>query len=737
MLLGEKRVRIGGRALDILLALVERPGEVVTKPELLARVWPNAVVDEGNLRSQIGLLRKGLNEDGEGARYIAAVPGRGYRFVASVFVSAPPAAGSAMPAVRPESSPRNDRLPKPLTRTVGREEVVAAIGKRLERRRFVTLVGPGGIGKTTVAVTVANEAAGSFDDGVAFIDLAAVSSSLAISSVVASALSLAVVLNDPTADLVAFLRERRVLLVLDSCEHILEPAGVLAEAVLKGAPNVFVLATSREPLRADGESVHRLAPLETPPASTVSAAIARSFSAVELFVERASSSIEDFELTDDNAEIVSSICRKLDGMALAIELAAMDECRRRVEQALASLAPDRDRNSLVELHLHHALGAVLLNIEASGAEMETALTGALGIAEQLGETDYLLRVLWCLWCHALNRGAFREAMTLADRFREVAAQSPDPVDPLTAERMRGFVFHFLGDQESARELTEYMLSRYVAPIHRSHIIRFQFDQKITAQNTLVVIRWLQGHVDQALTLNAANIQEASAFDHTMSLCNALTKAACPVSLMANDLPAAERFVDPLLARSARDGLPMWHQWGKCFKAILMVKQGAAAAGVDLLQATLDALPENRFSLRYTWVLGEHADGLRLAGRISEGLRTVDNALAISERDEELWCMAELLRVKGELLQAEGGASADLLAEQCFAQSLDWAQRQKVLSWELRTALSYASRLFRKGQRHDASTLLDGVRTRFTEGFESADMRISKQLTEEWSRAVTA
>ena len=115
-------------------------------------------------------------------------------------------------------------------------------------------------------------------------------------------------------------------------------------------------------------------------------------------------------------------------------------------------------------------------------------------------------------------------------------------------------------------------------------------------------------------------------DHTLSLCNALTKAACPVSLMANDLQAAELFIGMLLARSARDGLPIWHTWGNCFKAILSIKQGAISAGLALLRTTLAVLPANRFSLRYPWVLGEYAEGMRLDGRISDGLRTIEEAL---------------------------------------------------------------------------------------------------------------
>ena len=298
--------------------------------------------------------------------------------------------------------------------------------------------------------------------------------------------------------------------------------------------------------------------------------------------------------------------------------------------------------------------------------------------------------------------------------------------------MRGFTIHFLGDQRTARRQIEYMLSRYVAPEHRAHIIRFQFDQKITARNFLVCILWLQGFATQAIEMNATNVDDAQTLDHTLTLCNSLAKGACLLSLMANDLLGAQHYVDLLLARSARDGLPIWHAWGKCFQAILMIKQGHLSDGLDLLQTTLASLPENRFSLRHTWVLAEFAEGLRLAGRIAEGLQVIDRALAMCERDEELWCIAEVLRIKGELLLASSGEAAEHAAEELFQQSLNWARQQSALAWELRTALSLARRYQESGRRREARNLLAPIYGRFIEGFETTDLRRAKSLIDELS-----
>ena len=312
----DRPVPLGARALDILIALSERPGELVGKEELFARVWPDVRVDESNLRAQVAALRRALGDGRDGARYVATVPGRGYRFVAPVRrLHESPAVG--------DTALRSRKLAARLSRLVGRDEIVRAIGARLQRRRFLTVVGPGGIGKTTVALAVADSLAGAYADGVCFVDLASLSDPRLVASALASALGGGVAAADASAAVVERLRETRMLIVLDSCEHVVEEAAVLAERLLRAAPDVHVLATSREPLRADGESVQRLAPLEVPPPTPeLTAAEALTFSAIELFVERASACADGFELRDEDAPRVAEICRRLDGIALAIELVA-------------------------------------------------------------------------------------------------------------------------------------------------------------------------------------------------------------------------------------------------------------------------------------------------------------------------------------------------------------------------------------------------------------------------------
>jgi len=308
-------LHLGGRALDILVVLAERPGEVVDKRELVKKVWADVNVDEGSLRFHITSLRKALGDSGEGSRYVVNVPGRGYCFAGPLVRAATSGGQSKV------SAPRS--LPAPLARMIGRDEVVEKILAELSLHRFVTVVGPGGIGKTSVALAVAHRRFSAFDGQVAFVDFGALMDARLVPATIAAALGLTVSSEDPIPGLLSFLRSRPMLLILDSCEHILDALAPLAERIVRDVPELHVLATSRESFRAEGERVFRLFPLECPPRSDgLGIADILSYPASQLFVERIAESLSEFQLSEDEAPLVAEICRRLDGIALAIELAA-------------------------------------------------------------------------------------------------------------------------------------------------------------------------------------------------------------------------------------------------------------------------------------------------------------------------------------------------------------------------------------------------------------------------------
>jgi predicted ATPase/DNA-binding winged helix-turn-helix (wHTH) protein len=318
LLEGDKVCRIGSRSMDILLALLERAGETVTKQELLDRAWSGMDVEEVNLRVHVAALRKALGDGQASARYIVNVMGRGYCFVAPVRQTDEPA---PPPAAAPHTHARHN-LPTLLTRVVGRGDAVEAIALQVPMRRCVTITGPGGIGKTTVAIAAAEKLVPVFDDGVWVADLATVQDRQIIPFTIASALGFAVTTASPLPSMVAFLQAKRLLLVLENCEHIVDAVAPLVEAILQHAPNVRVLATSREALRTSGEWIYRLKPLATPAEAMLTAEEAMRSAAVQLFVERTSACLDGFSLGDADAPIVAEICRRLDGLPLAIELAA-------------------------------------------------------------------------------------------------------------------------------------------------------------------------------------------------------------------------------------------------------------------------------------------------------------------------------------------------------------------------------------------------------------------------------
>jgi predicted ATPase/DNA-binding winged helix-turn-helix (wHTH) protein len=305
-------LRLGHRAREILFALVERAGEIVMKSELIERVWPNTVVEEGTLRVHINALRKALGCGKSGVRYVENVTGRGYLFIA--------------PVIRRETRTRQPGLTSPLTRMLGREAIISALTARFAQERsshsrFLTIVGPGGTGKSTVAVNLAASLRAAYPDGVRLVDLAATDASPL--AAVAASLGSGGGAPDQVTPLINLLRKKHMLLVLDNCERVVDSAAALAETLLACAPGLHILATSREPLRTRSEQLAQLPPLGLPESkSPLTATRALEFPAVQLFVERAMAAQADFELTDASTPVVVDICRKLDGLPLAIELAA-------------------------------------------------------------------------------------------------------------------------------------------------------------------------------------------------------------------------------------------------------------------------------------------------------------------------------------------------------------------------------------------------------------------------------
>jgi predicted ATPase/DNA-binding winged helix-turn-helix (wHTH) protein len=914
-------VELGARALDTLIALVDRPNEVVSKSELLAQVWPDVTVDEGSLRVHIAGLRKALGDGKDGARYITTLAGRGYCFVAPTSRSSD--RGNDPSTVAACFPPGN--LPNRLIRMVGRADDVLLLSTLLTAARFVTVVSAGGVGKTTVAIEVGHRLTETFPGAVLFVDLGMLNDPNLVATAVASMLGLSVHSDDATPSLIAYLRDKRILLILDTCEHLIEATATLASRIFTAAPQIHILATSREALRVEGEHVYKLDSLACPPDDpSLTAAVAQMFPATQLFTKRAAANVSGFKISDTEAPIIAEICRRLDGIALAIELAAgridtfgvrglaallddrfrlltggrrtgmprhqtltatldwsyellpdserktlrrvaiftggftleaakaiaadsklfdsdvigeianlvakslivantsaatprfrlldttraylvrklraleefeslarrhaehyrdlfeqaetdrerlpaaewlevygfnldnvrsaLDwafsprgeaslgidltlaatslwthlslsaECRSRVETALRMIGDEA--GSRREMALFAKLASALLFTAGADSDVRRAWTTVLALAEKIGDTDYQLRALWGLWVVNIKRAEFRDALALAEHFHHVASTSTNTVDALIGERIIGLAYFYLGDPATARLHLERMLSSYIAPADRSHILRYEFDQGSVAGAVLSAILWLQGYADQAKRMIKITVDEAIAIGHPTSEAYVLVHA-CAVALLIGELSEAEQLVARFFDRISLHGLVVWTPFARAFQGVLFIKQGNSVDGSRILEAAIREFPENSFHLYHTFFIGELAEGLGRSGERAKGLMIIDEAIDQSDRSEERWYISELLRIKGAIILGGEGSNAADESERQFLTSLEWARRQGLLAWELRTATSLAQSWREQGRRTNGLELVKPIYDRFTEGFDTFDLKRAK------------
>ncbi len=338
------------RAFDLLVVLVDRAGHLVTKDELLGQVWPKMVVEEAALHVQVSTLRKILGSDA-----ITTVSGRGYQFTLPVTKDD----GEANRASKPKHN-----LPYQLTSFVGRQQEIAQLEELVTTNRLVTLTGAGGAGKTRLAIEVASRLTDAFADGVWLVELAALSDQRLVPQALAKALE---VKEQPARPLIEtlgdYLASKKLLLVLDNVEHLLEGCAHLVDEIARHSPDITVLVTSRERLGMTGELTYRVPSLTVPETNgTLPPETALRYEGVRLFVDRAKLVRPDFDLTTENAYSVASICARLDGMPLAIELAAprlrsmsVEELSQRLDQRFALLTD----GSRAALPRHRTLRSML------------------------------------------------------------------------------------------------------------------------------------------------------------------------------------------------------------------------------------------------------------------------------------------------------------------------------------------------------------------------------------------
>lgn len=329
VLVGKKPVKLGSRAFDILELLASARGELVSKEEIMRRVWPNTVVEENNMYVHISTIRKVL---GASSHLLIVVSGRGYRLAHGEAQSLDSSveAGAKSPSLR-------TNIPLATSTLYGRDAAIAEVVEASESAALVSLVGPGGIGKTRLAIEAGRRLTARFADGVWIVELSRVTAPQFVACAVADLLDPQGASDcSPLERVVASLRGKQTLIVLDNCEHVIQAATDVVAAVLTAAPACKVIVTSREPLRIPGECVYKVAPLEVPEREQLNLN-AMEKSAVQLFLGRARSVNAEFAFDEESIALAAVICRRLDGMPLAIELAASRAATLGIRELAANL----------------------------------------------------------------------------------------------------------------------------------------------------------------------------------------------------------------------------------------------------------------------------------------------------------------------------------------------------------------------------------------------------------------
>ncbi len=319
LLAGTESIKLGGRAFDLLMVLIEMPGAIVARQDLLDRVWPGRVVGDSNLQSQILALRQAFGAE---RNLIRTVAGRGYQFTGEI------RSGSVVPAryvnarslgATSDAATAPTNLSQPVSELIGRDIELEEVSSLIDAGRLVTLTGPGGIGKTRLALAVARRLLRQFPDGVWLAEFSPLADPGLVAATVAAAAGLELGGELSAQRVAQALAARRLLVVLDTCEHVIDAAATMAEAVLRAGSTIHIIATSREPLRAEGEQLYSVPPLAIP---ADCADDPLGYGAVRLFLERARAAGPELVPDRQWATTAAAICRRLDGIPLAIEMAA-------------------------------------------------------------------------------------------------------------------------------------------------------------------------------------------------------------------------------------------------------------------------------------------------------------------------------------------------------------------------------------------------------------------------------
>ncbi|WP_377299549.1 winged helix-turn-helix domain-containing protein [Rhizobium sp. SGZ-381] len=856
---GHDVISLGGRAFDVLVALVEAKGAIVTKDALIDRVWEGRIVNDNAIEAQIHALRRSLGSD---RNLIKTVAGKGYCLVEL-----------EAPRLPPPSNLKSD-----LSSLVARDDLQADICTALSQHRLVTLIGPGGIGKSRLSRVAAAALRDGFPDGIWMVELAPVDNERFVSPAIAGALGISS--SDPSdlRSLMQAISGKTCLLVLDNCEHLLDAVAATALDLLSGCPGVRILATSREALQIDGERIIRIPALALPRNHQPLQEILTS-PAVQLFTQRFVTGSGSLALQRDLSPLVE-ICRQVDGIPLAIEMAAaaartlgvtqvLNELRTSLsilgvsrrsteprqqtmeatiewsyrllslpeqmvfrslsllsggfatEAAVAIAAMPRAKlvnilSSLVSkslltvatteqgtlfhqlepmrqyararldetgeyatvaarhaglmlgifqradaeldklltaqwierykpylpglrqalewsfgegndpytgvrlvvaaepLWLHLSLvrefldvtetaalrirpdpdlfpyamklnvarGCALLYVRGSTQTTREALAQGLAQSKHLSDGVAQVRALWALAVASVNAGLNEDALRYAEELTRVADGSGSSTDRLIACRARGAVHHVVGEQTRAQAELEEFFDGYEEPVSNSPTSRYHFDQRVAGLAFYARVLWLRNDTARALDVARQALERAVELDHTYSICHALAQASIPLALDQGHHEAAALYIQELADVSQASRLSVWLNWSHAYQACLDIRTGSLKSGIGRLQSVLSDSRAMPFSMYHCGLMSELAAG-QLAGKdYAASLATLDAAIARAARTKEVWCLPDLMRLKGLALSGQGADVASTVLH-TFDEARTLSERQGATLWRER------------------------------------------------------
>jgi predicted ATPase len=815
-----------------------------------------------------------------------------------------------------------------VTSLIGRSAATRLVRDLISAYRVVTLTGPGGIGKTSLAIKAARGLLPDFEGGGWLVELASLSDPGLVPSAVASVLGLRLGGEEISAEVVArAIGGSQILLLLDNCEHVIGAVAAMAEVLVGACPRVTILTTSQEVLRIDGENIYRVPPLEVPSDRRQEANAILDHSAVELFITRAKSLGTDFSPRAEDLSVIGAICRRLDGIPLAIEFAAsraavlgiepvaaglrdrfalltggrrtalprhrtlratldwshellpdaerrllrrlavfpagftiegafavmrdtgldaagvtdgvanlvskslvaldgsatrwfllettrayaleklsehgeaaaaarhhaahfrdrlaplatgagsritpdelapvvreidnvraaldwsfsaagdrttgialtaafapvwvtlslLAECRDRCEQAIRGYESEPAIDARVRMWLQVGLATALIDTMGPAEQTRRIAAAALETADTLNDPDGQARALITLATTSIFRGDYAGARAASERAARIARGIGDPAIVRVTDRIMGITMLNIGHPAEARRNLEGALRSPVPAEGRPLSLWYPWDHLAPTRALLARALWLRGFADQARVEGLASLDEVLPSDRKIVFCLTAYFGICRIAPMTGDFATAERANARFLDVATGLNAPFWSTVGRFLEGRLLVTRGEFTDGLAVLRDAFAVCSRTGWQISFPEFKCSLAAALAGLGQYDEALAAVNEGLADANTGGEQWYLAELLRVKGKILQQ---GNADSEAEQCLTEALTVAQTQEAMFWELRAGLSLARLWAARGRREEASRALLPLYGRFTEGFETTDLRAAKTLLDE-------